>query len=139
MSLKKLETEKKQFYLTKIESTISLKKLYLKSDFTLQKLAKETEIQLNFLSYLINSEINCHFRDYVNLKRIEYFKEKINDSQWEDFTIERMIMASGFKSRATSHRAFLKHIGMCPSEYLKSHRTEFNHLKVSKTSRYNYG
>ncbi|OXA79055.1 Helix-turn-helix domain-containing protein [Flavobacterium aquidurense] len=109
--------------------------LFLKTDFTLSALAKETGIQLHSLSYLINSEINCHFKDYLNLKRIEYFKEKVNNYEWNDLTIERMAMASGFRC----YRAFLKHVGMSPLEYLKSHRIEFEPRKVSKASSYNYG
>ncbi|TDP00208.1 hypothetical protein EV144_101870 [Flavobacterium sp. 270] len=40
-----------------------------------------------------------------------------------------MILASGFKSRTTGYRAFIKHAGVAPSEYLRSYKTAYERLK----------
>lgn len=69
--------------------------------------------------------------------RIGYFKEKVNDSGWKDFTVEQMVMACGFNSRATAHRAFIRHVGAAPSEYLKLHRIQSATIVPKK--RYNFG
>lgn len=122
MGYEKLTLKEKQFYLTKIESILVSNKLFLKKDFSLPELATESGIPLHMISYLLNSEINLHFKDYINLKRIEYFKEKINCTEWKDLKLKKMILASGFKCRITCYRAFIKHVGIAPSEYLKSNR-----------------
>ena len=120
MGYEKLTSIEKKFYLAEIERVLVCNKLFLKKEFSLPDLAKETGIQLHAISYLINMEINHHFTDYINLKRIDYFKGKINDADWKGLTVGKMILASGFKSRITGYRAFKKHLGIAPSEYLKS-------------------
>ena len=117
--VKELTTEKKQQYLTQLENIFVKKELFLKKDLVIRDIAEETGISVHHLSNLINSEFNLHFQDYVNLKRIEYFKEKINDPDWKDLSLEGMAWGSGFKSRTTCFRAFIKHTGKSPSEYFK--------------------
>jgi AraC-like DNA-binding protein len=122
MSFEKLTSQEKEFYITKIKSILVSKKLFLKTDFSQPELAQETGIQIHTISYLINSEINVNFKDYINLMRIEYFKEKINCASWKNLPLKKMILASGFKSRTTCYRAFIKHVGIAPSEYLELYR-----------------
>ncbi|WP_246074162.1 helix-turn-helix domain-containing protein [Flavobacterium daemonense] len=117
--VKELTNEKKQLYLLQLEEIFTSKELFLKKDLVIRDIADETGISVHHLSNLINSEFNLHFQDYVNLKRIEYFKEKINDPEWKDLSLEGMAWGSGFKSRTTCFRAFLKHTGKSPSEYFK--------------------
>lgn len=124
--LKELTPEKKQEYLIKLEKVFLDKKLFLKKDFVIRDLSDATGITVHHLSNLINSEFNLHFQDYVNLKRIEYFNEKINDPEWKDLSLEGMAWGAGFKSRTTCFRAFIKHTGKSPSEYFKLIRGNTN-------------
>lgn len=117
--IKEITIEKKELYLEKLESIFVSKELFLKKDLVIRDISDETGISVHHLSNLINSEFNLHFQDYVNLKRIEYFKEKINDPEWKDLSLEGMAWGSGFKSRTTCFRAFIKHTGKSPSEYFK--------------------
>lgn len=117
--VKDLTAEKKEEYLLKLENVFTSKKLFLKKDLVIRDISDETGISVHHLSNLINSELNLHFQDYVNLKRIIYFKEKINDPEWKDLSLEGMAWGSGFKSRTTCFRAFIKHTGKSPSEYFK--------------------
>lgn len=117
-----LTTERKQDYLLKLDYVLNSKKLFLKKNFVIRDLSDETGISVHILSNLINSEFGLHFQDYVNLKRIEYFRDKINDPEWKDLSLEGMAWGSGFKSRTTCFRAFIKHTGKSPSEYFKTIR-----------------
>ncbi|PBJ11488.1 AraC family transcriptional regulator [Flavobacterium sp. ACN6] len=117
-----LTMEKKEDYLLKLDYVLNANKLFLKKDFVIRDLSEETGISVHHLSNLINSEFGLHFQDYVNLKRIEYFKDKINDPEWKDLSLEGMAWGSGFKSRTTCFRAFIKHTGKSPSEYFKTIR-----------------
>lgn len=117
-----LTAEKKEDYLVKLDYILNANKLFLKKDFVIRDLSDETGISVHHLSNLINSEFGLHFQDYVNLKRIEYFKDKINDPEWKDLSLEGMAWGSGFKSRTTCFRAFIKHTGKSPSEYFKTIR-----------------
>lgn len=117
--VKELTPEKKVLYLNKLENIFASKELFLKKDLVIRDIADETGISVHHISNLINSEFNLHFQDYVNIKRIEYFREKINDPEWKDLSLEGMAWGSGFKSRTTCFRAFIKHTGKSPSEYFK--------------------
>jgi AraC-like DNA-binding protein len=117
-----LTLEKREEYLLKLDHVLNAKNLFLKKDFVIRDLSDETGISVHHLSNLINSEFGLHFQDYVNLKRIEYFKDKINDPEWKDLSLEGMAWGSGFKSRTTCFRAFIKHTGKSPSEYFKTIR-----------------
>jgi AraC-like DNA-binding protein len=117
-----LTDEKKQEYIAILDHVFLNKKLFLKKDLVIRDLSEESGIPVHHLSSLINSEFNLHFKDYVNLKRIDYFKDKINEPQWKDFSLEGMAWGSGFKSRTTCFRAFIKHTGKSPSEYFKEIR-----------------
>ncbi|KFF19418.1 helix-turn-helix domain-containing protein [Flavobacterium hydatis] len=114
-----LTDEKKIAYLITLEKAFLSKKLFLKKNLVIRDLSEETGIPVHHLSSLINSEYNLHFQDYVNLKRIEYFKDKVNDIDWKHLSLEGMAWGSGFKSRTTCFRAFVKHTGKSPSEYFK--------------------
>jgi methylphosphotriester-DNA--protein-cysteine methyltransferase len=120
MGYEKLTSEEKQFYTTKLENILSSKKLFLNINLSLLDLVEETGIQLHIISFIVNNEFNLHFKDYINMKRIAYFKEKISTPQWKDLTVDKMILAAGFRSRTTCYRAFMKHVGMTPSKYLKN-------------------
>ena len=122
MVFKTLSSKKEKLYFEKFQSIIISRKRFLKNDFSLPKLAQETGIQLYIISHVVNSQTNYHFNDYVNLMRIQYFKEKINDIEWKDLTVKEMTEACGFKSRTTAYRAFIRHIEMSPSDYLKLNR-----------------
>lgn len=128
--VKELTPEKRQQYLLKLDTIFSAKKLFLKKDFVIRDLAEETGISVHQLSNLINSEFNLHFQDYVNLKRIEFFKGKVNDPEWKDLSLEGMAWGSGFKSRTTCFRAFIKHTGLSPSEYFKTIRVDSDKTNV---------
>nr|WP_294784698.1 helix-turn-helix domain-containing protein [uncultured Flavobacterium sp.] len=117
-----LTTDRKQDYLLKLDYVLNSKKLFLKKNFVIRDLSDETGISVHLLSNLINSEFGLHFQDYVNVKRIEYFRDKINDPEWKDLSLEGMAWGSGFKSRTTCFRAFIKHTGKSPSEYFKTIR-----------------
>jgi AraC-like DNA-binding protein len=133
MGYERLTSKEKKVYLAKLDKTLAAKKLFLKNDFSMPDLARETGISLHVISYIINSQFNSRFTDYVNLKRIDYFKEKVNDVQWKDLSVMEMMLASGFKCRTTCYRAFTKHVGLSPSEYLKANRTAHGLPKYSKT------
>ena len=119
MGYEKLTSEEKELYLTKIESTLISKKLFLKNNVSLPDIAEEAGIQLHIISYLVNKQLNLHFKDYINLKRIEYFKEKINDPEMKSLTVDKIILSAGFRSRVTCYRVFMKHVGVTPVALVK--------------------
>lgn len=118
----KISSKERQLYLVKLERLLASEKLFLKQDFSMPELAEETGIPLHIISYIVNLELNIRFTDYINLKRIEYFKEKLKGPLWRDLTVKEMAENSGFKCRTTCYRAFVKHLQVTPSQYVESYR-----------------
>lgn len=103
-----------------VNRIVILKGLFLLAGFSLVQLALETGIPRNALSHLISSQAGHNFNEYINLMRIRHFKEKALTSEWDGFTVKMMAKASGFSCRTTSYRAFKRHLGLGPEEYLKA-------------------
>lgn len=131
--IKEIHPEKRQLYLIEIEKVFKEKKIFLRKNLIIRDIEDETGIKAKHISYLVNSEFNVHFQDYVNLLRIQYFKEKLESNEWKDLSLEGMSWESGFKSRSTCFRAFVKHTGCSPSEFLKNWREEFQITEKSLT------
>ena len=103
-----------------VNRMVILKKLFLQAGFSLVQLTLETGIPRNALSHLINSQAGHNFNEYINSMRIRHFKEKALTSEWDGFTVKMMTEACGFTCRTTSYRAFKRHLGLRPEEYLKA-------------------
>lgn len=115
----KLTREEKDECLLILESITNSKKLFLIKNLRMAEVSKETGISGHKISYLINSEFGFNFNDYINLKRIQYLTENINEPILKDLSIAEMALLCGFGSRASCFRAFCKHKGKSPLRYLK--------------------
>ena len=108
-----------------IKNTMSSTLLYLQHGFTLDDLAKATNIQAYLLSAFINKCYKMNFNDFVNLHRVEYFKKKVfEDEKWRNLTLEGMARESGFGDRNTFTIAFKKFSGITPAQFLKLPRSK---------------
>ena len=113
-------SKKKDEYLLILDSVITQTKPYLHKGITVKDLSEQTGIPAHHLSNLISSEFNLHFQDFINLRRIEYLKNNIDDLGWKQLTLEGICWEIGFTSRTTFFRAFIKFTGLSPSEYFNS-------------------
>lgn len=78
---------------------------------------------LNIPVYLISDAIKEHyklgFNNYLNQHRVHYFKAEMNKQyNLQNFTIEAIALQSGFVSRSGFYKAFKKHEGISPKEYM---------------------
>lgn len=105
-------------YIISLQSFLSEKEPYTNPDLTLEMLAKECNIPINRLSLIINRGMNKNFYDLINEKRIEKSKVLLKEMGTET-TIEYVAYESGFNSRASFYRAFKKHTGFTPTEFLR--------------------
>jgi AraC-like DNA-binding protein len=92
---------------------------FLKSDFSLDSLVKETGIPRYVLSSFINREYGMGFREYLNRYRIQYLIAHFDKPEWKNFTLEAMANECGFQSRKTFINNFRMQTGKTPGEYFK--------------------
>lgn len=92
---------------------------YLNHGYNLKDMAQEMDLPLYILSYYINKEKGIHFNDFLNKYRVEYCKQKIEQGDWKNTTLEGLAYDSGFNNRNSFTTAFKKYCGKTPSAYLK--------------------
>ncbi len=104
--------------ITKGLQEVKEKELYLNSNITLTKVAKELHISSHILSQFINNNLGKSFSLYVNELRIEKAKELLVSNK--EYSIESIGYESGFNSKSTFYTTFKKVTGQTPADFQKS-------------------
>ena len=104
----------------KIEAYVETEQPYLNPSLSLRMLAEQVDIHPNQLSWLLNESIGENFNEYINKKRIEYFKQLVLDPDNSHISLIGLAYESGFNSKTVFNTSFKKEVGMTPKEFLKS-------------------
>ena len=104
----------------KLESTITSERPYLSEKLTISRLAEQTDIPQKQLSQIINNHYRQNFFDYINSLRTSEFNKRIAEGENRQYTLLSIAYECGFSSKSAFNRAYKKHVGVPPSEFLKS-------------------
>ena len=104
-------------YKQRLERVMDSEKIFLESDLTLPKLAKQINCSVNHLSQAINAGFGVSFFDYLNQFRIEYARELLANTDNEERSILDIAFAVGYNSNSAFYSAFKKFVGVTPAEY----------------------
>lgn len=104
-----------------LEHVMQTKRPYLNPTLSMTELAQMADIPVHQLSRLINESFDKNFFDYINSYRIEEFKQRILKGEHQQHTILSIAFEAGFNSKTAFNRAFKKHTGMTPREFLQHH------------------
>lgn len=117
-----LDSENSNRILKRLIETMKSEKPYLKSNLTLPDLAKLVSTSPNYLSQVINEQLQMNFFDLINSYRIEMAKELIISPLPHTRTILDIAMESAFNSKSAFYSAFKKSMGITPAEYKRNHQ-----------------
>jgi AraC-like DNA-binding protein len=104
----------------KLESTIESERPFLSEKLTISQLAEQSGIPQKQLSQVINNHYRQNFFDFINAYRTKEFNRRIADGDNRQFTLLSIAYDCGFSSKSAFNRAYKKHVGVPPSEFLKS-------------------
>jgi AraC-like DNA-binding protein len=113
-------------HISKINTVLTNKELFLDEDLTLNKLAKETSLSDKKLSTIINQEMDTSFYDLINSYRLEEFKKRVISKEFDNLTILGIAYDCGFKTKSTFNRLFKLQTGISPSEFKKNYKTQIS-------------
>ena len=97
------------------------RKLYLKSDITLNEVAKILNSNPSYLSQVLNARLQISFRDLLNWYRLEEFKTRVNEIHDKKENILSLAFTCGFRSKSSFNSIFKKHYGITPRDYIRKH------------------
>jgi AraC-like DNA-binding protein len=95
-------------------------KPYLNPKLTLSELADLADTNPHELSRAINQGFEMNFNDFVNTYRVEAFKQRVVEPQYQNHTFLAVAMMVGFNSKTAFNRSYKKLTGETPREYFKT-------------------
>jgi AraC-like DNA-binding protein len=94
-------------------------KPYLNPELNLDELAERVNVNPHILSQVINTIESKSFYDYINLNRVEHFKELVLRPENNRYTLLALALECGFNSKTAFNRNFKSITGTSPSQYIK--------------------
>lgn len=115
-----IDGENSSMYKKKIIFLLEDEKCYLKPELSSDYFCEKLGLNHMYFSQLINNEFKCSFTQLVNSYRIEAAKKLIQNREHHKLNMLGIAMEAGFQTKNTFTRAFKKHTGKTPSEYMSS-------------------
>lgn len=94
-------------------------KPYLDPEITLSKMATMLQVAPEYLSGILNKDLEHSFFDFINKSRIEAFKLECLAEENRHLSIMGIAYNCGFNSKAAFYRAFRKYEKSAPGEYME--------------------
>lgn len=98
---------------------IERSKAYVNPELTLNMLAEQMGETRHRLSELINRESGRKFFTFINMFRLEEFKEAVKTGRYPDYTILAIAMECGFSSSSAFYSLIRKELGTTPKALVK--------------------
>jgi AraC-like DNA-binding protein len=115
-----LDKETGHVFLNELTGHMEANKPYLEGDLVLPKLAQQLGISANYLSQVINEQLNVNFYDFVNGYRVEEARRLMRNAGQTNTNILNIALDSGFNSKSAFYTAFKKATSMTPTQYQKT-------------------
>lgn len=93
---------------------------YLNGELTASELAQAMGISVNHLSQVLNQEQHQNFFDFVNGYRIKAVITKMENHQYQHYTLLALALDAGFNSKTSFNTVFKKFMHKTPSQYYRA-------------------
>ncbi|WP_187176289.1 AraC family transcriptional regulator [Algoriphagus sp. AK58] len=115
-----LNSEKELHIQEQLNLILAKEKKHLQKGYSINDLAKDTQIPAYLLTLFINRILQTNFSDLINQHRIEECCFLMDSGKLKHLTLEGLADVCGFSNRNSFSGAFKKFKGMTPSQYQKS-------------------
>jgi AraC-like DNA-binding protein len=92
-------------------------KLFLIPELTLAMLSSHLNISTKNISAVLNSDLSRNFHDFINEYRVAEVKKRLRSPENDHLTLLAIAQDSGFNSKSSFNRVFMKLVKMSPKEY----------------------
>ena len=104
-------------------------KPYLDSELKVNDPASALKVSSRLLSEQINKGFDMNFYEFVNQYRVEEFKDRALSNDYDHLTLLAIALDVGFNSKASFNRIFKKRVGLTPSQFIKSKKSQLQELR----------
>ncbi|WP_430937238.1 ligand-binding sensor domain-containing protein [Saccharicrinis sp. 156] len=118
-----LDVEKSKDLLVEIQNYTEEHKAYLNLDLKILHISEALDVSIHDISQAVNQNLNQGFTDFINNYRIEECKRRLQDPEFEKYTLLAVAETCGFSSKSSFNRAFKKATGITPTEFLSTIET----------------
>ena len=117
-----LSNKESEQLLADLYQILETEKLFLRPELSLKSLAAKLSTHPNKLSWLINEKVGKNFNEFINMYRLETFKDKALNPSNSHLTLLGLAYESGFNSKSVFNSFFKKIEGESPSRWIKLNR-----------------
>jgi len=104
-------------YHNELDSVIKSKKLFLKSDLSLNELSIETNINIENIKEILNRKLDLNFFDFISSYKIQKAKLLIINNFDNEFSLSDIAIKSGFNTKDSLYVLFKKYTNTTPENY----------------------
>lgn len=105
-------------FVSQLLELMNQEKPFLNPDLYLSGLSSMLNKSPEYISGVLNNQLNLNFYDFINNYRVNEFKKVCRLPENKNFTIIAIAYSCGFNSKATFYRVFKLATGHTPSEYM---------------------
>ena len=115
---KKEEKERNEDYVEVLRQYMGQKKPFLNGDLSLEKLAEQLDVKKQYLSEVINTNLNTNFFNFIKEYRVNHMIDLLKKEDSSNIKLLYLAYECGFNSKSAFNKAFKEITGNTPSEYL---------------------
>jgi len=106
----------------RIQKVVIEDKVFQDFDFNISKVSLLLNTNSNYISKAIKQNGYINFTNYINICRINYFKNLIIENDLRKITMMYLYTESGFSNQSTFNRVFKQIEGITPTEYVQNQK-----------------
>lgn len=101
----------------KLNLLMDEEQLYQNKRFSKTELASRLKLNEQQLTLFLKNSYGKSFPEMINFYRVNAVKQKMEETQYKDYTLFALGEECGFNSRSSFYRVFKEYTGLTPAEY----------------------
>ena len=103
---------------------LMIEQKYRDPKYSAKRLANDIGVNMRHISAVINMRFQQNYAQLVGEMRIHEAKYMLQDSHFDNMTMEDIAVNVGFSTRQSFYAAFYRQCGMTPREYKLTHKSD---------------
>ena len=116
--------QRKEALKTQLLHLLEHEELFRNSNLRVSDVAARMCSNREYVSRIVNQDLNSSFCDLINSYRVEYAKKLLKEAHTSTISVTEVSEMSGFSSESSFYRIFKNNTGMPPKVWCSKHRAD---------------